>query len=67
MGDPKQPYDLGYEVRRLISTYSDIEGTSRAGAIRDVLTEIAHLCRESDIDFDERVDAAAEIAQEESE
>lgn len=63
----EQPYDLGYEVRRLISTYGDVEGTTRSGAIRDVLTEIAHLCRESGIDFDERVDAAAEVAHTEDE
>ena len=62
-----EPFDLGYEVRRLISLHSDLAGTTLRGAIRDVLTEVAHVCHRHDIDFDERVDAAAEVAAEEME
>jgi len=60
-------FDLGYEVRRLLSLHGEMEGTNLRGAIRDLLTEVAHVCRERGIDFDERVDAAAEIAASEVE
>ena len=59
-----EPFDLGHEVSRLISLHSDLAGTTLRGAIRDVLTEVARVCHEHDIDFDERVDAAAEVAAE---
>lgn len=58
-------FDLGFEVRRLLSLHGEMEGTSLSGAIRDLLTEVAHVCHEKGIDFDERVDSAAEIAAEE--
>jgi hypothetical protein len=57
-------YDLGYEVRRVLSTYSDLEGCSRRAAIRDALTELARLAIEERLDFDALVDAAIEVAQE---
>lgn len=65
MSDPR--FDLGFELRRLISVHGEIEGTSLRGAIRDMLTEIALICRERGIDFDERVDSAAEVAAQEVE
>lgn len=59
-------FDLNYEVRRLLSLHGEREGTSLSGAIRDLLTEVAHICHERGIDFDDRVDAAAEVAAEEA-
>jgi len=58
-------FDLGFEVRRLLSLHGEMEGTNLRAAIRDLLTEVAHVCHERAIDFDERVDAAAEVAAQE--
>lgn len=58
-------FDLGFEVRHLVSKYADIEGTTPSAAIRDILTELVHCCRERGLSFDERVEAAQEVADEE--
>lgn len=55
--------DLKAELKALIGRVEKREGTSTRGAIRDVLTDIAHICHEEGIDFDERCDTAIEVAQ----
>ena len=40
-------------------------GTDLSGAIRDLLTEVMHLCDDSGVDFEDRLIAAGEVYQQE--
>ena len=49
----------------LISRRARMDGTDCSGAIRDLLTDIRHLCDSKGIDFHERLDASYEVYLEE--
>jgi hypothetical protein len=53
------------ELLRLISAVKQDQKTDLSCAIRDVLTDLAHICEDNNIDFDGRCDAAIEVAKEE--
>lgn len=54
--------DLLIPLFRLISKYRRRCGCTPSAAIRDLLTDIMHVCRfEGGIDFDERVRSAKEV------
>lgn len=53
------------QVKALVKHVEEKCGTDDEGAIRDILTELMHLCSERGYDFFERVDAANEVYEEE--
>lgn len=56
---------LGKRLRKLLKKYKKAEGTDEKGAIRDLLTEVFHLCRKRGLDFDDRAYLAKLVADEE--
>lgn len=58
--------DLESELVSLLDRYKDSLGTTSHGAVRDLLTEIVHYCRKHGIEFEDRVSAALDVAEEES-
>lgn len=58
---------LAERVYSLISDVKKEEGTDASCAIRDILSEIIHICDAHGIDPDDRFDAAIEVVREENE
>ncbi len=54
-----------HAVSELVKTVENAEGTNLAGAVRDILTDLVHFCKDHGLDFDERVQAAKEVSEEE--
>jgi len=50
-----------------VEEYAQNAGTTFEGAFRDALTDLKHLADEKGLDFDERLAAALEVADEEDE
>lgn len=53
------------KIEALLTEIRTTESTSLSGAVRDLLTDLVHICNANQIDIDERLDAAIEIAAEE--
>jgi hypothetical protein len=61
------------KIEALLAQIQQEEGTTLAGAVRDLLTDLVHICNDAnaaanpvtEIDIDERLDAAIEIAAQE--
>lgn len=57
------------DIRSLLDTmlrrYASSAGTDLSGAIRDLLTEVMHLCDDSRVDFEDRLITAGEVHQQE--
>lgn len=63
MSDNLRP--LKARVDELLTSYASSEGTNRRGAVRDMLTELIHIAHDEQIDFDDLVADAKEVAREE--
>lgn len=59
------PTTLQYHIQELIKFARNHNKCSDKGAIRDILTDMMHICREQGIDFDERLEGAREVYAEE--
>jgi len=57
--------ELKVALMALITSYQNRVGTTMAGAVRDVLSDLKHISDEEGLEFSERVDAAVEVALEE--
>lgn len=55
------------ELANLLLRYGTEEGCDEKSAVRDLLTEVIHLCQERGLDFDDRVMQAEEVVEEEAE
>jgi len=58
--------DIRTGLRALLRDYMNAAGTSQSGAVRDLLTELMHLCDSRGLDFSGRVRLALEVYREES-
>lgn len=56
---------LKKRLRKLVSKVEAREGTDTRGALRDTLTDMIHLCRESGVTIDEMLVGARRVAEEE--
>jgi hypothetical protein len=56
---------MRFKLESLLLEIESREGTTFAGAVRDLLTDLAHLCAERGVDVEERLRAALEVAAEE--
>jgi hypothetical protein len=59
--------NLQVHVFRLLKKYKGRCGCTTPAAIRDLLTDIMHICRFEVVDFDERVQSAREVYDQEVE
>ena len=57
--------DLTRPVNDLLMSYMRSAGTDTASAIRDVLTELMHVCDHNSLDFHWRVESATKVYNEE--
>jgi len=57
--------DIRTPLEEMLSSYGDLAGTDRNCAIRDLLTELMHLCDDSRLDFAGRLRAARETYRQE--
>ena len=55
------------KLKELIKFAQDRGECPTKGAIRDILTDMMHICKEQGIDFDERLESAREVYNEELE
>lgn len=55
------------QIEKTAREYAEREGTSFEFAIRDVLTDVMHLCDKHGIDFDLRLAGASDVYEEEKE
>ena len=66
MPKPHQPRDdIRTPLDETLRGYVKSAGTSRSCAIRDLLTELMHVCDHSGVDFDSRLIAAREVYRQE--
>ena len=61
----KSKDDIRTALRVLLQGYMRLAGTSRSGAVRDLLTELMHLCNSYHLDFAGRIRLAGEVYREE--
>lgn len=59
--------NLRRELETFIARVQESEGTNIAGAVRDILTDLKHVCDGNHLDFEERVATALEVAKQEDE
>ena len=60
--------DIRTPLEKLLKAYARSAGTDLGGTIRDLLTELMHLCADRRIDFEDRLRAARHVyCQERSE
>jgi DNA-directed RNA polymerase subunit RPC12/RpoP len=52
-------------ISAVVRYYMRTDGSAQSAAIRDMLTDIMHLCDTSSVDFKERIEAASRIFEEE--
>ena len=57
--------DIRTALRVLLQGYMRLAGTNRSGAVRDLLTELMHLCNSYHLDFAGRVCLAGEVYHQE--
>ena len=57
--------DIRTPLDTMLREYARSADTDLSGAIRDLLTELMHLCKDRDEDFDSRLRAASEVYQQE--
>lgn len=56
---------LKRRLRKLATKVENRTGTDTAGALRDMFTDMIHLCEEAGLDPTERFNSAREVADEE--
>lgn len=59
--------NLRKPLKKFLKKYKNNCGTDLQGAIRDVMTELAHICAKKQFNIEERFDAAMEVFYEECE
>jgi hypothetical protein len=52
-------------AKKIVKEYVDRDGTINYGAVRDLLTDIMHYCNYCDIHFEDRLEGAREVFNEE--
>jgi hypothetical protein len=57
--------DIRTPLEEMLKIYGHSAGTDLSCAIRDLLTELMHLCDDSRVDFDGRLCAAREVYRQE--
>ena len=57
--------DIRTALRVLLQGYMRLVGTNRGGAVRDLLTELMHLCDSYHLDFAGRIRLAGEVYRQE--
>ena len=57
--------DIRTPLERMLKNYAHSAGTNLSCAVRDLLTELMHLCDDSHVDFDGRLCAAQEVYRQE--
>lgn len=55
------------QLQLLIGSISKHQGTDYQGALRDVLTDLRHVARKLELDFDFAIEGSAEVEEEENE
>ena len=53
-------------VNKLITDVDAKIGSGHASAVRDILTELMHICKDMNINFEERVESSTEVYLEEN-
>ncbi len=54
--------NLRKDLLDLIFKHNRESGTNTQGSIRDILTDLKHICDSGEINFQERLEAALEVA-----
>jgi len=66
MPKPKKARDdIRTALRVLLQGYMRLAGANRSGAVRDLLTELMHLCNPYHLDFAGRIRLAGEVYRQE--
>lgn len=58
---------LKENLQKLIERYMDSEGILIISAVRDILTDLCHICAEEKLNIDDIFASAKEVAEEEKE
>jgi hypothetical protein len=57
--------DIRTPLQVLLQGYMRLAGTNRSGAVRDLLTELMHLCNSYHLNFAGRIHLAGEVYRQE--
>jgi hypothetical protein len=66
MTEARKPKDnIRTPLERMLDSYTGSVGTDLSCAVRDLLTELMHLCDDNRVDFDDLRRAAGEVYRQE--